>query len=279
MGDYQRDWVESAERDVADGINGELISEALQPTVDKIIDYIDQKYTSPIDRAVWTGGSNYQDPGDVHVFLEDQQKIKIELKFSKETGSGTLKNPSTNILKKQIDASILSYPEFEVDYKTKRYQLVESRIGHWPRTASEYTAVLRSFRDNNDPIIDKIAAITAPGQEAYTKYAASMLNQFLPKVNIMVDKLLNLDPNGAGQQGVLYCVIKHFGTTTQQIDFYEFTKMDRTVTNVIASGNSILFRNENNLDVVRFSTTWKNICQGGATPCFNVFIGNAFQGK
>lgn len=279
MGDYQRDWVESAERDVADGINGELISEALQPTVDKIIDYIDQKYKSPIDRAVWTGGSNYQDPGDVHVFLKDQQKIKIELKFSKEKGSGTLKNPSTNILKKQIDASILSYPEFEVDYKTKRYQLVESRIGHQLKTASEYTAVLRSFRDNNDPIIDKIAAITAPGQEAYTKYAASMLNQFLPKVNIMVDKLLNLDPNGAVQQGVLYCVIKHFGTTDQQIEFYEFTSMDRTVTNVIASGNSILFRNKKDRDVIRFSTTWKNICQGGATPCFNVFIGNAFQGK
>jgi hypothetical protein len=55
--------------------------------------------------------------------------------------------------------------------------------------------------------------------------------------------------------------------------------MDRNVTKVEATGKSIKFVNASGKDVVRFSVTWKNICQGGSTPCFNVFIGNAFKGK
>jgi hypothetical protein len=63
------------------------------------------------------------------------------------------------------------------------------------------------------------------------------------------------------------------------VDFFDFTDMDRHVTKVEATGKSIKFVNASGKDVVRFSVTWKNICQGGSTPCFNVFIGNAFKGK
>lgn len=279
MGKHERDWAEPAELDVANGINGEIISECLQPVVDSIVARINQQYNEGISWAEWTGGNNYNDPGDVHVHLNSQEKVKVELKFSKKTGAGTLKNPSTNILKKKIESSILNYPEFEIEYKKQRYDLIEAHVGRRPRTAHEYTKILRSLRDNNDPIIDKIAEITAPGQEAYSAYAASILKLHLAKVNDMVDTLLNLDPDGVTQQGILYCVVKHYGTAEQKVEFYEFTEMDRIVVDVESSGNSILFKNSKGKDVIRFSTTWKNICQGGATPCFNVFLGNAFQGK
>jgi hypothetical protein len=52
--------------------------------------------------------------------------------------------------------------------------------------------------------------------------------------------------------------------------------MDRTVTHVEAKGKQIKLKNSKNKDVLTISVNWKNICQGGATPSFNVFIGNEF---
>ena len=51
--------------------------------------------------------------------------------------------------------------------------------------------------------------------------------------------------------------------------------MDSVVSKVVNSGQSIKMLNQHGKVVLRFSTTWKNICQGGATPCFTVFTGDA----
>ena len=59
-------------------------------------------------------------------------------------------------------------------------------------------------------------------------------------------------------------------------NFYDFLDMDRTVTQVEAKRKHIKLQNVKGRDVLTNSDNWKNICQGGATPSFNVFIGNEF---
>ena len=59
--------------------------------------------------------------------------------------------------------------------------------------------------------------------------------------------------------------------------FYDFSEMDSVVTEVVNSGKSIKMLNQHGKEVLRFSVLWKNICQGGQTPCFTVFVGNAYS--
>ena len=89
-------------------------------------------------------------------------------------------------------------------------------------------------------------------------------------------RVLNVTGADVPKQDISYCVVQHFETDYQTVEFYNFADMDRTIAKIEASGQSIKFYNANNKDVIRFSVHWKNICQGGATACFNVFIGNAF---
>lgn len=274
MGKHERDWVEAAEQSVADGLNG-------QPTnsyIEQIVSAIKNKIGVVYQKALWVGGDNYKDPGDVHIISNDK-KIKIELKFSKATGNGTAKNVSAKIFNKKVSNTIKGYQQFDIDLglREQRYKLVESKINRTLRNASDYTKCLRSFRDTGDVIIEQIAEITSPGQEQYAKYAADLLNQHLEKVNFVVNEILGTSQIDENHQDVLYCVIKNFESSTQTVEFFDFTDLDKFITHVESSGKSIKLYNKSNKDVIRFSVTWKNICQGGATPCFNVFVGNAFR--
>lgn len=274
MGKHERDWVEAAEQAVSAGLNGEQQSAAIM----KVVNAIREKVGTGYKNSVWVGGDTYKDPGDVHVIWSDR-KDKIELKFSHGKGSGTAKNISQKTLTKKIDSSIKSYQQWDIDLglRDQRYNLVEQKIGRKLKTASDYCQQLRKFRDAGDSIIEQISQVTGPGQESYAQYAAQHLNSYLDKVNGLVHEILGTSDLDDSQQDVLYCVIKNFETDQQTVEFFNFTDLDKFITRVENTGKSIKFLNKSGKDVLRFSVTWKNICQGGSTPCFNVFVGNAFR--
>jgi hypothetical protein len=279
MGKHERTWVEIAEKAVTDSLNNIKQNQHIEKISKSILDFIDKNFDSKIEKCIWVGGRDYNNPGDVHVYLISGEIIKIELKFSHKSGSGTVKNPTSNYFQNKICNSIIGYQEFDdkLGLKQQRYFLVENKLKVKLKTAKEYQKALRNFRDSNDPIIDKIAEITSPGQEQYAKYVSNELNKHLSKVNEVTTSILNICNTDSVKQDVVYCVIKDFENIKQTVEFFDFTEMDKNITIVKASGKSIKFCNSSGKDVIRFSVTWKNICQGGQTPCFNVFIGNAFR--
>lgn len=282
MSKYEREWSEVAEKDVAAGLNGAPVTAYIQQIVDKIQALVAQR--NPDDAmisAVWTGGNDYKDPGDVHVCLSSGKIERVELKFSRGFGEGTAKNLGGQTFTKRISKEIKSYPAFEVELKEKRFSLLEEKIGRTLRNDSDYVQQLRNMRDINRPEFDSVstqlAAITSPGQISYAQYAAAELNQHLCEVNKLVNSILGSTDKFIVRQDIIYCVIKYFESSHQTVEFYDFLDMDRTIARVTSEGKSIKFQNSKGKDVLRFSVHWKNICQGGATPCFNVFIGNEFQ--
>lgn len=283
MGTHQRDWAEEAEIDVTNAINGNTNKSHIQCIADAVVDKINKLYTSPIKQAIWTGGNSYQNAGDIEVVLADNTVVPIEQKISFNTGSGTKANTSTNVLVKYIDPIIKNYPQYdeELGLKRQRYTLVENRVGRKMKNASDYAKTLRHIRDSgSEYFLETIAEITSPGQEQYAEYAAYQMNNYLPQVNQWVSKILagnNTTQLTTVSTNLLYCVIKKFETKNQTVEFYDFSDMDSTIAKVVASGKSIKLQNKSNKDVLRLSVTWKNICQGGQTPCFNIFVGNAFS--
>jgi hypothetical protein len=276
MGKHERDWAEEAELAVTDGLNGLPVSVHIQQIVDGIRNKIAaDSPNDPLVRAEWSGGNNYKDPGDVHVILASGRKERVELKLSKTGGSGTAKNLGAKTFYKSVSKNILPYLEFEESYKLQRYTLIESLIGRKLKTATDYCTELRKFPRKGD-VHTQIANITKPGQTAYAQYAAKELNNYLTEVNSLVGRILNVTGAETPKQDISYCVVQHFETEYQTVEFYNFADMDRTIDRIEASGQSIKFYNAKGKDVIRFSVTWKNICQGGSTACFNVFIGNAF---
>lgn len=277
MGQYQRDWVEVAEKAVASGLNNEPQNDYITSVVNAIKVKIPQSYSL----AQWAGGNDYANAGDVHVHYANNDVVKIELKFSHGQGQGTAKNVSDRFFTKNIDPTVQGYKLFDqsLGLKAQRWQLVEQVSGVTIKNHSHYARLLRHYRLVQPTLLEQIANITEPGQTQYAQYAADQLNQHLVKVNEIIPQLLNTDLVDQTRQDVLYCVIKQFETSQQTVDFYDFTDMDKNIVKVSATGKTIRFQNQNGKDVVRFSVTWKNICQGGSTPCFNVFVGNAFKGK
>lgn len=266
-----RSWAEPAEQAVTAAING-LTDDAHAQLVASAI----RSYVPNIVRAVWKGATDYASGGDIMLELMDAVQRVCECKFSRGSGSGTAKNLGAKTFSKRIDASIMGYQEFELAYKAQRYALVEQYTGRQPRTASEYCAILRAWRTTDPSRLAEIALITAPGQEAYAGYAAEQLNLHLAKVNLFVNGILgNIDTRQL-RQDVVYCVTKNWQGKFQSTEFYDFLDMDRTVTQAVAKGKQIKLQNVKGKDVLTISVNWKNICQGGATPSFNVFIGNEF---
>jgi hypothetical protein len=277
MGKNERIWAEIAEKAVAAALRGLVPVDAyIKQIADDIRLKLQQQHPrDDIVDAEWVGGNNYANPGDVHVTLASGIVVKIECKFSHAKGSGTAKNLGQATLTEVIDPSIQSYVESERSLKDQRYALIESLIGRPLDTAVDYENILRAIKAKNkaDPILKKMNNITKPGQIAYAKYAADCCNLYLDRVNELVGWMLNLD----GTHNVLYCVVKQFETARQTTEFHDYTTIDHKVTKVIGKGKSIHFQNASGKTVLRWSVTWKNICQGGSTPCFNVFVGNAFK--
>ena len=285
MGKHERDWVEAAEKSVAAGLSGQEVDVYIQSIVTAIRQYLERR--RPDDmllKGEWSGGANYDDPGDVLTHWRSGEIDNIELKFSRGRGSGTNKNPGQAFFTQRISDTILPYSVFEESYRQQRLEFLSHQTGVQFRNYSQYCRELRRIRNLADSgsvehmaIIKHVAGITNPGQEAYAVYAAGKLKDFLPRVNEVALELLGLDDSqNAIRQGVIYCVIKNFESARQTVEFYDYSEMDREITDVVATGQSIKFLNKTGRDVFRFSVNWKNICQGGATPSFNVWVGRAF---
>jgi hypothetical protein len=268
-----RSWAEPAEQQVAAALNGKKAPAHIITIATSIKSQIAKQFPNDeIVKAIWIGGEDYGNVGDVSV-TTNNRSIPVELKFSLEEGRGTAKNLSAKLFQKTIDPSILSYIEYDKinGYKKERFTLLESITGKTYKKDNAYHADLRVMRDTNPVVLEQIADITAPGQEAYAKYVAKESNKRLDKVNKLVQTLLNKQV-----PGMLYCIIRQFETDNQSVEFMDFDKENKVV-KVEASGKSIRCFNSKGKDVVRFSVHWKNICQGGKSPCFNVFIGNEYK--
>ena len=223
MSKYEREWSEIAEKDVAAGLNGAPVTAYVQQIVDKIRNLVAQR--NPDDTmisAVWTGGNDYKDPGDVHVCLSSGKIERVELKFSRGFGEGTAKNLGGQTFTKRISKEIKSYPAFEVELKEKRFSLLEEKIGRTLRNDSDYVQQLRNMRDINRPEFDSVstqlAAITSPGQVSYAQYAATELNQHLGEVNKLVNSILGSTDKFIVRQDIIYCVIKYFESAHQTVE-------------------------------------------------------------
>jgi len=282
MGKHERDWVDIAEESVSAAINGKSTNGYINEIALSNIKHIEKKFNTTVISSKWTGSNNYACPGDVEVFTTEHPTIPVELKFSKENGSGTKANPSTNIVKKYLSPSVMSYPEFdaELGLKDERYGLVERYINRDLVNQSDYERTLREIRQDDKDFLDDIAEITKPGQVKYASYIAEKLNDQLDAAQNLTDSILGgnnttVDSDFDGE--VVYCVIKKFETEKQFVQYYDFEEMNSMITKVISSGRSVKFQNTSGKVVLILSVTWKNICQGGATPCFNVFMGNALK--
>lgn len=285
MGKHERDWAEAAEIAVADGINGLPVDDSIAKVASAIRAHVATLYPGDaIEQAQWSGGDSYDDPGDVLIYLASDEIVNVELKFSHGKGSGTAKNPGSTFFNKRIDPGIQSYKQFDLPYQAQRWQYLSQHLGRPITRRAEYGRELRRIRDSANQgdaacqqVIDDIADIANQSQRAYAEYASLLLNQHLVAVNRVGTELLGLDDTGQVRQGVIYCVVKMFESARQTVEFYDYSEMDRVITKVVATGQSIKFLNQSGLDVFRFAVNWKNICQGGENPAFCVWVGRAYQ--
>ena len=281
MGVYCRDWAEEAEKDATQGILGTSDSEHNQQIADAIKVEVTRLYpNTTIADAKWVGAEAYDDKGDIKVFLADGTEVPVELKVSFGGGNGTKANPSQALFNKKVSNTILGYSDYDkqLGLLDKRYKLVEGLIGRSIKSGADWGRVLREFRKTNPAVLEQVANITTPGQSAYAKYAASELSNNLEQLNMLVQDILsgdNTTSEFSSDSELMYCVVKHYESKKQAVEFKDFSEMDSVVTEVVNSGQSIKMLNQHGKVVLRFSTTWKNICQGGATPCFTVFTGDA----
>ena len=281
MGIYCRDWAEEAEKDTAKGIMGTSDSEYNQQIANAIQIQISMLYSNAkIVDAKWVGAEAYDDKGDIKVYLSDGTEVPVELKVSYKGVSGTKANPSQALFNKKVSNTILGYSDYDkqLGLLDQRYQLVEGLIGRSIESGADWGRVLREFRKTNPAVLEQVASITTPGQSAYAEYAATELNNNLEQLNILVQDILsgdNTTSEFSSDSELMYCVVKHYESKKQTVEFKDFSEMDSVVSKVVNSGQSIKMLNQHGKVVLRFSTTWKNICQGGATPCFTVFTGDA----
>lgn len=281
MGIYCRDWAEESEKDTAKGIMGTSDSEYNQQIANAIQIQISMLYSNAkIVDAKWVGAEAYDDKGDIKVYLSDGTEVPVELKVSYKGGSGTKANPSQALFNKKVSNTILGYSDYDkqLGLLDQRYQLVEGLIGRSIESGADWGRVLREFRKTNPAVLEQVASITTPGQSAYAEYAATELNNNLEQLNILVQDILsgdNTTSEFSSDSELMYCVVKHYESKKQTVEFKDFSEMDSVVSKVVNSGQSIKMLNQHGKVVLRFSTTWKNICQGGATPCFTVFTGDA----
>jgi hypothetical protein len=273
MGKHERAWAEQAEKDVTDGLNGIYRG----PFIKKIVDSIQGSISNEYTQAIWVGGKDYDNPGDIHLETENGL-IRIELKVSRQEGGGTTKNLGSTAFTKRVNSDILSYKQWDIEHglKDRRYKMLENRIGRKIKNTRDYENQLRILRDQKDQIIEQIVDITSPGQESYAKYAAEKLNMDLSKLDNLINLVLGTNKLDESEQNVLYCVVKNFESEDQTIEFFDFSNLNKIVTEVKSSGKQIKFYSKDT-QLMRFSVNWKNICQGGANPSFNVWANTSFR--
>ncbi len=250
-----------------------------------------------IIEAQHIGSSAYNIEGDI-LLITESKAINIEIKMSEHYGKGTLANISQKIFK-AINTEIESYQDFhnnyvyeDTNFKNWCWTKVGDAVGKKIRTASEYQTFLRNLRDSGSYIVDEIVEQTNFIKIEYNEYLISeLLNtpDYLHKLTLLVrllkdgihtyadikNEISELKPLDQYKQRSEYYVVyvyNVFGDVSCQI--VDYSEALDTVHDIESNGQSIVLKNSEGKIIVRFSTHWKNICQGGATPCFNVFHGN-----
>lgn len=273
MSGHHRDWAEKAEKQVTNALNREDTSTYIQ----RIALAIQIKINKPYVKAVWVGSEEYNRKGDVHLHQEDGTIIPIELKFSKEKGSGTKANTTTEIVKDFLSEEVQSYPEFDEQFRKERYNYLGNIVG-LELSKKQYETALRKFRESKRSVLTEIENNAKRSAESYASYLADKMNNNLNEVTSFAIEILkgnNTRKKSKLNEELVYCVVKNFNKENQSVSFYDLNNTESTICSVKATGKTIRLLNQSGKDVLRLSVHWKNICQGGANPCFNIFLGEA----
>lgn len=274
MGKYERDWVEKAEQGVSSAFNGEHANSYDKDIAQKIKSKLNEKGIS-FTHSKWSGGGDYSDAGDINIYNNEKVQIGVELKFSKSTGKGTKANLGQNKFHEYID-TIDGYAKYDEDLglKAKRYKKVEERLGIEIKNKAEYEKKLREIKKEDKKFIKEIAKIAEVGAIKYASYIKNEGSKHLKEINLLVEDILNSKhvKSSTSEKEILYCVVTNYQNQNQDVSFVNFEDIDSTITKIEAEGKSIKLLNKSSNVVLRFSVNWKNICQGGATPSFNVFV-------
>ena len=192
-----------------------------------------------------------------------------------------------------MDSSIPAYADFDAVNTLKRFNIVKDHLGLLPGSKAEYEKVLKEAKDAKIAQWPSLhAAISEATNPTKSKYAARVvkdLNKLLAtdegkkKINQMVKEVFDgnntCKPSDEDTKKCsYYVVVKRYeqDDQTQEIKDFEICAHGEVV-KAKASGYQIQLLNSEGKTVLNFATHWKNICQGGKTPCFNVFVGTALK--
>ncbi len=258
-------------------------------------DKIKDKFPNIIE-AQHIGSHAYNIEGDILLITKDKA-INLELKTSDTFGRGTLANVSQKLFQ-AINPEIIGYQEFhnnyvynDITFREYCWKSVGDNFGVKIKTSAEYQRYLRTLRDAHSEIVDNIVNITNEIKIEYNEYLVNELKStkdYLYRLTYLVRLLKDgihtyseikksLDEFKSSEQYISrskYYVLYVYNVSSNiSCQIVDYNKALDTVVDIEANGQSIILKNKDGQTVLRFSTHWKNICQGGATPCFNVFHG------
>lgn len=294
MSSYHRGIAEDFEKKLTSYINNRNTN--AQSNVKLVGDYIIQTFPDIIE-AQHIGSTSYNVEGDI-LLVTESRPINLEIKTSDSFGKGTLANSSQKLFT-AIDPNILGYQDFHNNfiYKNMRFKdycwkIVGEKVGKKIRTASEYATLLRNLRDSGSEVVDEVVDTTNDIKLEYNSYLIAELKKtpdYLYKLTYLVRLLKDgihtfsdIRKELAEFKGIesykkrseYYVVYIYNVSSDVSCEIADYSKAIDTVYSIDFVGQSIVFKNIDNDIILRFSTHWKNICQGGATPCFNIFHGN-----
>jgi len=223
--------------------------------------------------AHWTGSGNYDENGDIKL-ITDNGDVFIELKASAKTSGGTTANVSQAFFKDNVHEA-LGYTDYEDNNGiTAHRQLLANTTNK-----KVYEKTLRDSRSTDKILLNQIVSFTNTKKPEYIDFMLPKLNKNKAKLS----KLLFLLKNGIHTKDAIkkhsdskvqdnyYILFITKYNTTPAVRLVNPNKITYNVTNIERAGeSSIVFKNKDEA-LMRFSVHWKNICQGGATPCFTVF--------
>lgn len=277
MNANRREWAEQVEIDIVNTLNGHNTNHLY---VTQAVETLKAKFN--IKSAEWIGNGDYHTKGDIKLLTTDGVKY-IELKTSDKKTSGTTANPGQAFFGKLIEDT-LSYTEWEKEDGVfqQRYNLVGNNN---PISKGEYEKTLRTWRSNDatNPIFKKIQDITNAKKGEYIDYLLPKLNKQLEKINSILYCIKNgehtikrinevLSSNKLPANDYFILVITQYKTDNPGVTLVDTYNTKYNITAIKKGGEqSMVFVDDTGTVVFRFAVNWKNICQGGATPCFSVF--------
>jgi len=292
MGKAERKWSDVAEKNVSEALNKSIHSNInddnhseFDVTIAKTINNHLKKESVDFSRSVWSGANNYTTPGDIELLNECGEKMdSIELKFSKKTNEGTFKNVGSTWFTKEF--GLTSYADFhkELGHEAASWAKVSEYCGVDVNKKPLYENELRAYKKKlskseweDDSLKVFINSLASDSAGKYAKYVQEFFNNDVESLNIAIQRLLKSNISGSFNNLKFYYIIKNYEKKNQVVSVLDLSRISTQVSSVENSGKSIKILDSDGNVIIRFSVHWKNICQGGQTPCFNVFLGDQFK--